>query len=66
MCQSTCAHISIAVVVFLQCLVPCDGKDFTSIKTCDEEQPFYSFLDFVQDNLGEPVPEETFTFSDLS
>jgi len=29
-------------------------------------QPFYGFLDFVQDNLGEPVPEETFTHSHLS
>jgi len=24
-------------------------------------QPFYGSLDFVRDNLGEPVPEETFT-----
>jgi len=24
-------------------------------------QPFYGSLDFVQDNPGEPVPEETFT-----
>jgi len=23
-------------------------------------QPFYSSVDFVRDNLGEPVPEETF------
>ena len=29
-------------------------------------QPFYSSLDFVQDNPGEPVPEETFTHSHLS
>jgi len=29
-------------------------------------QPFYGSLDFVQDNLGEPVPEETFTHSHLS
>jgi len=26
-------------------------------------QPFYSSLDFVQNNPGEPVPEETFTHS---
>ena len=26
-------------------------------------QPFYGSLDFVQDNSGEPVPEETFTLS---
>jgi len=26
-------------------------------------QPFYGCLDFVQDNPGEPVPEETFTHS---
>jgi len=29
-------------------------------------QPFYSALDFVEDNQGEPVPEETFTHSHLS
>jgi len=29
-------------------------------------QPFYRFLDFVQDYLGELVPEETFTHSHLS
>jgi len=26
-------------------------------------QPFYGFLDFILDNPGEPVPEETFTNS---
>jgi len=29
-------------------------------------QPFYGSLDFVQDNPGEPVPEETFTHLHLS
>ena len=29
-------------------------------------QPFYSSQDFVRDNLGKPVPEETFTHSHLS
>jgi len=29
-------------------------------------QPFYSSLDLILDNLGEPVPEETFTHSHLS
>jgi len=29
-------------------------------------QPFYSCLDFVRDNPGELVPEETFTHSHLS
>jgi len=29
-------------------------------------QPFYGCLDFVRNNLGEPVPEETFTHSHLS
>jgi len=29
-------------------------------------QPFYGSLDFVQDNLSEPVPEETFAHSHLS
>jgi len=29
-------------------------------------QPFYGSLDFVRDNSGEPVPEETFTHSYLS
>jgi len=30
------------------------------------QQPFYDTLDFVQNNLAEPVPEETFTHSHLS
>jgi len=29
-------------------------------------QPFYCSMGFVWDNLGEPVPEETFTHSHLS
>jgi len=29
-------------------------------------KPFYGCLDFVPDNLGEPVPEEAFTLSHLS
>jgi len=29
-------------------------------------QPFYGSMDSVRDNLGEPVPEETFTHSHLS
>jgi len=29
-------------------------------------QPFYGSLDFVRDNQGEPVPEETFTHSHQS
>ena len=29
-------------------------------------QPFYGSLSFVRDNPGEPVPEETFTYSHLS
>ena len=29
-------------------------------------QPFYGSVEFVQDNLGEPVPEETFTHSHSS
>jgi len=29
-------------------------------------QPLYSSMDFVRDNPGEPVPEETFTHSHLS
>jgi len=32
-------------------------------KTHTHTQPFYGSLDFVRDNLGEPVPEETFTHS---
>jgi len=34
---------------------------------CEQQlQPFYGSLDFVRDNPGEPVPEETFTHSHLS
>jgi len=32
----------------------------------DHTQPFNGSLDFVRDNLGEPVPKETFTHSHLS
>jgi len=31
-----------------------------------QAQPFYGSLDFVRDNPGEPVLEETFTHSHLS
>jgi len=34
--------------------------------TYTHSQLFYGSLDFVQDNPGEPVPEETFTYSHLS
>jgi len=37
-----------------------------SPRTCIHEQPFYGSLDFVWDNPGQPVPEETFTHSHLS
>jgi len=32
-----------------------------SALTHTHTQPFYGPMDFVRDNLGEPVPEETFT-----
>ena len=35
-------------------------------KTHTHTQPFYGSLDFVRDNPGEPVPEETFTHPHLS
>jgi len=38
----------------------------THAHTDTHTQPFYGSLDFVWDNLGEPVPEETFTHSHLS
>jgi len=38
----------------------------THAHTHARTQPFYSSMDFVRDNLGEPVPEETFTYSHLS
>jgi len=37
-----------------------------NIHTYTHTQPFYGPMDFVWDNLGEPVPEETFTHSHLS
>jgi len=36
------------------------------IHTHTHTQPFYGSTDFVWDNLGEPVREETFTHSHLS
>jgi len=35
-------------------------------RTHAHTQPFHGSMDFVRDNLGEPVPEETFTHSHLS
>ena len=35
-------------------------------RTHARTQPFYGSMDFVRDNPGEPVPEETFTHSHLS
>jgi len=32
------------------------------INAMPHTQPFYGSLDFVWDNLGEPVPEETFIY----
>jgi len=34
-----------------------------TINTTLQLQPFYGSLDFVRVNMGEPVPEETFTHS---
>ena len=36
------------------------------IQTHTRTQPFYGSLDFVRDNPGDSVPEETFTHSNLS
>ena len=38
----------------------------THTHTHTHSQSFYGSMDFVQDNPGEPVPEETFTHSHLS
>jgi len=49
--------------------VSLSSLDFTSVKihkltqTHTHTQPFHSSVDFVRDNPGEPVPEETFTYS---
>ena len=57
------SHIhSISRKCLLKC---CDISPFVSSILCDREQeklliqPFYSSLNFVWDNPGEPVPEET-------
>jgi len=39
------------------------GNNNTHTHTHTQTQPFYGSLDFVQDNLGEPVAEESFTHS---
>jgi len=38
----------------------------THTHTHTHTQPFYGSVDFVRDNPGEPVPEETFTYSHSS
>jgi len=40
--------------------------EYGSLSEHTYTQPFYGSLDFVWENLGEPVPEETFTHSYLS
>ena len=50
-------------------LFHCSNEIMTSnpsLKHTHITQPFYNSLDFVWDNLGEPVPEETFAYSHLS
>jgi len=42
------------------------GSFHTNTHTHTHTQPFYGSMDFVPDNRGEPVPEETFTHSHLS
>jgi len=37
-----------------------------AVYTHTHTQPFYGSVDFVRDNPGEPVPEETFTYSHSS
>jgi len=37
----------------------------THARTHAHTQPFHGSMDFVQNNTGEPVPEETFTNSHL-
>ena len=39
------------------CHVPC----FSSVSHTHTTQPFYGSVEFVRENPGEPVPEETFT-----
>jgi len=41
------------------------SRPHTRVRTHTLTQPFYSCMDFVRDNPGEPVPEETFTHSHL-
>ena len=47
------------------CVKPATGTGCTHTHTHTHIQSFYGSLDFVRDNLGEPVPEETFTHSHL-
>jgi len=50
-----------------KCRIPAGaGFRYSHSRTHTHTQPFYSSLDFVRDNQGEPVPEETFTHSHLS
>ena len=46
-------------------LIPPWHCDLIRTHTCNT-QPFYGSVEFVRDNPGEPVPEETFTHSDSS
>jgi len=43
----------------------CHNNSYHLLATLLQLQQFYSSLDFVQENLSEPVPEETFMHSHL-
>jgi len=62
LCVHSYNHIQVRSVWIQQNSYPAHTHNLRSVLL----QPFYSFLDLVWDNLGKPVPKETFTNLHLS
>jgi len=67
MCKLTSFKVYVNSVMYcnrnISITITIPATTITTIRTYT--QPFYGSLDFVLDNMGEPVPEETFTHSHL-
>ena len=61
-------HFGFYLSVCIKCFFTSSVAKYDPVSVVPHKhiQPFYSSLDFVRDNPGESVPEETFTHSHLS
>ena len=63
-CSSVTVHICCNTLVYIALFVR-SGLRSIHTHTHTHTQPFYGSLNFFWDNPGEPVPEETFSYSHL-